>query len=194
MALNAQRKALLAVAGVACLAVAADQLLLGGAGGTPQGATAAVSDAVTSGGSPAAPPSTVAPGIDTPAATTGPTPVADAGPGLGERLRDAEALLAAETPDAFAPRGRWSRATSDGPATTEPAAERADPVDPAAFAARYPLQGVIFVGLEPQAIVGGKPMRVGERCGGVTLEAIGDRWVVWSNAATRFRVRLEPGR
>ena len=193
MKLNGQRKVLLVVAGLACAAVAADSVMMGGTGGTPQGAEAAATapagapgasgagDAATAGGL-----SAVAAGGLVEAVDGVPT-----GPSLAERLREAEGRLAAETPDAFKARGRWAR-EAEPTAAAVAEGDGGEAFDAAEFARRHPLGGVMFVDLEPRAIVGGRAMRVGEGREGVVLEAIGDRWVIWAAPGLRFRVRLDP--
>ena len=140
------------------------------------------------------PPPAPVPTVADTAALPSDAPAPEPGPNLGQRLREAEAALDPDTPDAFTPRGRWARETADDGQAAAPGPTPVDLPDPDTFAARNPLQGVMFVGLEPRAVVDGRPMRVGDTRDGFTLEAIGDRWVVWANAATRFRVRLDPGR
>ncbi len=188
MKLNGQRKVLLVVAGLACAAVAADSVMMGGTGGTPQGAEAAATAPAGVGG-----------GVDATTASGGVAVAAGGvveavdevpmGPSLAERLREAEGKLAGETPDAFTARGRWAREAE--PAAAAPPTD-GEAFDAAGFARRHPLGGVMFVGLEPRAIIGGRAMRVGEEREGVVLEAIGDRWVVWAAPGLRFRVRLDP--
>ncbi len=195
MPLTKQRKLLIAVAGVACLAWGGDRLLLGGVASGPRPASASVGGAVAratplDGAADAAVRDAIAAATAAQRAALADATDAAARPSLAQRLEAARAGLARQTPDAFKPRGAFQ------PAAPEPtvAPMTAQEFDPRGFSQRQRLDAVFTSDGEARAVVAGGLVRVGDTVEGMQLVAIGDRWVDWIGHGYKVRVHLRADR
>ena len=172
MKLSKQRKMVIAVLALALLALAVDQVFLGGDGTSPQPAAGASASPIAPVdlGQPAAP---VAMAL----------PIGDS---LGVRLKKLSAMRGIKVDgvrDAFRPSEAWKPTSKPEVHTDKPVYRRPN------FAAEHLLMAVMGSGLAGVAIVDGKCFKMGRKLDGYTLTAVGERTATFQ--CDTHRVTLE---